>query len=92
MSRDIALAISKLFYIGKYRTMRFLHIQSGRVEKVVKVRCSVVIYCGFYQRLIGGFNFGCFLIVVLKWFIFCDRRAKELEVLKYISVNVLFCS
>ena len=34
------------------------------------------------MRLISGFSFGCFLIVILKWFSFCVRRAKELKVLK----------
>ena len=29
---------------------------------------------------VGGFSFGCFLIIVLKCFIFCDRRAKEFKV------------
>ena len=35
------------------------------------------------KRLIGGFSFGWFLIVILKCFSFCDRRAKEFKVLKY---------
>ena len=48
---------------------------------------SVVIYCGFYYRLIGGVSFGCFVIVILKCFIFWDRRAKEFGVLKC-SVNI----
>ena len=29
---------------------------------------------------VGGFSFGSFLIIVLKCFIFCDRRAKEFKV------------
>ena len=32
------------------------------------------------KRLIGGFSFGWFLIVILKCISFCDRRAKEFKV------------
>ena len=44
-----------------------------------------MIYCGLLQWQVsdgcfGGFNFGCFLIVALKCFIFCDHRAKEFKV------------
>ena len=53
-----------------------------------EVWCSVVIYCGFYLRLFGGFSFGCFLIYVLKCFSFCVRRAKEFKVFKCL-VNIL---
>ena len=50
------------------------------------MHCSLMIYCGLLEwqvsdGCLGAFSFGCFLILVLKCFIFCDRRAKELEVL-----------
>ena len=38
-----------------------------------------------FKLLIGGFSFGWFLIVTLKCFSFCDRRAKEFKVSKYFA-------
>ena len=50
---------------------------------------SVIIYCGYlFKRSIGVFSFGWFLISILKWFSFCDRRAKDFKVLKYLFVNI----
>ena len=47
-------------------------------------------YCGYlFKQSIGVFSFGWFLISILKWFSFCDRRAKEFKVLKYLFVNVI---
>ena len=43
------------------------------------------------QRLFGGFSFGCFLFVILKCFIFSDRRAKEFKVSRhFMNIFVLF--
>ena len=43
------------------------------------------------RQLFGGFSFGCFLVVMLKCFHFCDRRAKEFKVLKhFMNTFVLF--
>ena len=41
------------------------------------------------RRLIGGVSFGYFLIVDLKCFIFCDRRAKEFKVSKHFMNTVV---
>ena len=42
------------------------------------------------NRIIGGFSFD-WLIVILKCFSFCDRRAKEFKVSKYfVNILVLF--
>ena len=61
--------------------------QSNTLQK--KLFCSVVIYCKYsFKGLNGEFSFGWWLIVILKWFSFCDRRAKELKVLKYFFVNI----
>ena len=54
----------------------------------------MVIYCGYpFKQLIGGFSFGWFLIVILKWISFCVRRAKEFKVLKcLVNIFVQFVS
>ena len=46
LSRDVVLAFSEPPRSFLYKATRFLRIQSGRVERVVKVRCSVVNCCG----------------------------------------------
>ena len=71
---------------------RFLRLSRVIVERKSDSKressvVSVVIYCGFYKRLISGVSFGCFVIVILKCVVFCDRRAKEFGVLKC-SVNI----
>ena len=42
------------------------------------------------KQLIGGFSSGWFLIVVIKCFSFCDRRAKEFKVSRPLNIFVLF--
>ena len=43
------------------------------------------------RQLFGGFSFGCFLVVILKCFSFCDRQAKEFKVSKhFMNIFVLF--
>ena len=43
------------------------------------------------NRLIGGFSFGCFLIVTFKCINFCDRRKKKFKVLKcFVNIFVRF--
>ena len=43
------------------------------------------------KRLISGLSFGWFLVVILKWFSFCVRRAKEVKVLKcLVNIFALF--
>ena len=54
LSRDVVPEFSGLPSAFINEAARFLRIESGRVERVVKACCSVVIYCGLARQELSG--------------------------------------